>query len=74
MNGMNNLVRLNGVLCSEFLINTYTAGYFGVPVAMISGDKAICDFAKELIPEITTVPVNEGRGGGVTSLQNLVWL
>ena len=27
MNGRNNLVRLNGVLCSEFLINTYTAGY-----------------------------------------------
>lgn len=68
MNGMNNLVRLNGVLCSEFLINTYTAGYFGVPVAMITGDKAICDFAKKLIPEITTVPVNEGRGGSVTSL------
>ena len=68
MNGRNNLVRLNGTLCSEFLINTYTAGYFGVPVAMVTGDKALCDFAKELIPAITTVPVNEGRGGGVTSI------
>jgi len=68
MNGRNNLVRLNGTLCSEFLINTYTAGYYGVPVAMVTGDKALCDFAKELIPAITTVPVNEGRGGGVTSL------
>lgn len=68
MNGRNNLVTLNGVLCSEFLINTYTAGYFGVPVAMVTGDKALCDFARELIPAITTVPVNEGCGGGVTSL------
>ena len=68
MNGRNNLVRLNGVLCSDFLINTYTAGYFGVPVALVTGDQALCDFAKDLIPEITTVPVNIGRGGGVTSL------
>ena len=68
MNGRNNLVRLNGTLCSEFLINTYTAGYFGVPVALVTGDESLCAFAKELIPEITTVPVNVGRGGGVTSL------
>lgn len=68
MNGRNNKVILNGTLCSEFLINTYTAGYYGVPVAMVTGDKALCDFAKELIPAITTVPVNEGCGGGSTSL------
>ncbi len=68
MNGRNNRVSLNGVWCSEFLINAYTAGYFGVPVAMITGDEAICAFAKELIPAITTVPVNLGRGGGATSL------
>ena len=68
MNGRNNRVSLNGVWCSEFLINAYTAGYFGVPVAMITGDSAICAFAKELIPAITTVPVNVGRGNSVTSL------
>ena len=68
MNGRNNLVWLNSVKCSEFLINAYTAGYFGVPVALVTGDQAICDFAKKLIPAITTVPVNTGRGGGVTSL------
>lgn len=68
MNGRNNHVFLNGTLCSEFLINSYTAGYYGVPVALLTGDKALCDFAKTLIPAITTVPVNEGRGGSVTSL------
>ena len=68
MNQRNDHVTLNGVLCSEFLINTYTAGYFGVPVALVTGDKALCDFARQLIPAITTVPVNEGCGGGSTSL------
>ena len=68
MNTRNDHVLLNGVKCSEFLINTYTAGYFGVPVVMVTGDKALCDFAKALIPEITAVPVNEGRGGGVTTI------
>ena len=68
MNGRNNHVILNGTLCSEFLINAYTAGYYGVPVAMVTGDRALCEFAEKLIPAITTVPVNEGRGGCVTSL------
>ena len=68
MNGRNNRVTVNGVYCSEFLLNTYTAGYFGVPVVLVTGDKAICDFAKNLIPAITVVPVNEGCGGGVTSI------
>jgi len=68
MNLRNNRVTLNGVPCSEFLINTYTAGYYGVPVALVTGDKALCDFAKALIPAITTVPVNEGWGGSVTSI------
>ncbi len=68
MNRRNTRVTLNSMPCSEFLINSYTAGYFGVPVIMITGDSAICAFAKELIPAITTVPVNEGRGNGTTSI------
>ena len=68
MNGRNNRVKLNGVYCSEFLLNAYTAGYFGVPVALVTGDADLCAFAKELIPAITTVPVNQGRGGGTTSI------
>jgi len=68
MNLRSNRVTINGVLCSEFLLNAYTAGYFGVPVALLTGDKNLCDFAKQLIPAITVVPVNEGCGGGVTSI------
>lgn len=68
MNLRNELVLLNGVRTSEFLINAYTAGYYGVPVSFLSGDKDLCTFARELIPDIVTVPVNEGIGGGVISI------
>lgn len=59
---------LNGLPLSEFLMNTYTAWYYGVPVTFLSGDKALCDFAQELIPNLTAVAVNQGLGGGVLSL------
>ncbi len=68
MNLRNEYVTLNGVRMSEFLMNAYTAGYYGVPVVFLSGDKALCDFATELIPGITTVAVNEGVGGAVVSM------
>lgn len=68
MNLKNEYVALNGVRMSEFLMNAYTAGYYGVPVAFLSGDKTLCGFAKELIPGITTVPVNEGLGGATLSI------
>ena len=68
MNLRNSRVTLNGQPCSEFLINAYTAGYYGVPVALVTGDKALCQSAEALIPAVTTVAVNRGRGGGVTSL------
>lgn len=68
MNGGNEYVTINGVRASEFLLNAYTAGYYKVPVALLTGDKALCDFGKALIPELVTVPVNEGVGGAVVSL------
>lgn len=68
MNTRNEYVKINGILASEFMMNSYTAGYYHVPVAMVTGDRALCDFAREMIPEIVTVPVNEGIGGGVFAL------
>ena len=68
MNRQNEFVPLTGVRMSEFMMNAYTAGYYGVPVVFLSGDKALCDFAEELIPGITTVPVFEGRGGATLSI------
>ena len=68
MNLRNEHVLLNGVRASEFLINAYTAGYYGVPAVFLSGDEELCAFAREFIPEIVTVPVNRGVGGGVISI------
>lgn len=61
-------VLLNGAPASEFLINCYTAGYCGVPVCFLSGDSALCDSARQLIPHMVTVAVNQGMGGGVLSM------
>ena len=68
MNLRNEYVELNGVRMSEFLMNTYTAWYYGVPVTFLSGDKDLCDFAREFIPGIVTVPVNRGMGGATVSM------
>lgn len=55
---------LNGMPCSEFMLNAMYAAYRGVPVVFISGDRMICELAKQLCPAITTVVTCEGIGGG----------
>lgn len=59
---------LNGIRISEFQLNAYTAGYYGASVPFLSGDKSLCDYAKTMVPSITTVAVNEGLGGAVFSM------
>lgn len=54
--------KINGMIASEFVINSYIAEYFGVPVKLLSGDKGLCDTASVFNKGITTVPVSEGRG------------
>ncbi len=61
-------VTINGVIASEFLMNTYTAAYMGVPTVFLSGDNALCESAKVIVPEITTVAVSEGMNGGSKSM------
>lgn len=61
-------VTLNGVVANEFLINSLTAGYYGVSVAFLSGDKALCEFAQNDITGMHTVATNEGTGNAVLSL------
>jgi D-amino peptidase len=56
-------VRINGVEMPELGINAAIAGYYGVPVAFISGDKAVCRQASEVLgKDITTVAVKEAYG------------
>ncbi len=54
--------KINGMVASEFHMNSYMAESFGVPAVMLTGDKGICDSAKEFNKGITTVAVSEGRG------------
>lgn len=53
-------VWLNGRLCGESSVLIALAAGFGVPTACICGCIHACDEAKELVPEIETVPVKWG--------------
>jgi D-amino peptidase len=55
-------VSINGCGASEFLINTYTAAMLRVPVALVSGDKGLCEEVAGLNPAIGMVAVKEGVG------------
>lgn len=68
MNLDNNYMKINGVKVSEFTINSYLAANYGVPVVFVSGDKMLCEKAKEFNPQIVTVAVKEGLGGATVSI------
>jgi len=53
-------LRFNGVEVGEIGTDAAIAGHFGVPVVMVSGDRAACEEARELLGEIETVVVKEG--------------
>jgi len=55
-------VRVNGVRCSEATLNAGIAGYCGVPVLLITGDRVTIEGAKAQMPWITGVVVKESIG------------
>ena len=67
MNLRNQYVKINGVLASELHINALYAGYLGVPVAFVSGDKRLTEIAKEINANIEVVATKEGCHGAVIS-------
>lgn len=62
------MLSINDIPLNEFLFDVYTAAYFKVPVAFVSGDEALCEFAKTIIPSITTVVTQKGIGGSTESI------
>lgn len=64
----NEYVKINGKFISEMEINAYAAAYVGVPVVLVTGDKLVCETAKELNKNIKTVAVNEGMGNASISI------
>lgn len=55
-------VRLNGVRCSEATLNAALAGFYGVPVLLITGDRVTVEGAKAQMPWITGVVIKESIG------------
>lgn len=53
-------LRFNGIEVGEIGTDAAIAGEFGVPVAMVSGDRAACEEACALLGDIETVVVKEG--------------
>jgi D-amino peptidase len=55
-------VVVNGKSFGECGLNAALAGEFGVPVVFLSGDRAACEEARDLLGGIETVAVKEGIG------------
>ena len=68
MNLENVSVRINGIQASEMVINAFAAAYYDVPLLMVTGDVGVCEQAKRLNPNIVTVPVSRGCGGGTIAI------
>ncbi len=53
--------RMNGVICSEAMLNAAVAGHYGVPVALVTGDDATAAEAHaDFGPELVTVTTKRG--------------
>lgn len=61
-------VFINGKKMPEAGINGLMAGYFGVPVVLVSGDQQIAKQSKELFGDIETVVVKEAIGSAAIML------
>jgi len=56
-------VRVNGLELPELGLNAAIAGYYGVPVVLVSGDMAVCRQAAEVLgKDVVTVAVKEAYG------------
>lgn len=55
-------VRMNGVACSEALLNAAMAGHYGVPLLLLSGDDTVCAHVRKHMPWVRCVEVKRGIG------------
>lgn len=56
------VVRLNGKEVGEYGLNAMVAGYWGVPVVFIAGDRAAVEMAQDFIPGVDGLAVKDGIG------------
>ena len=62
------LMSINGEPVSELHLHAWAGAYLDVPTVFVSGDEAICEHARTLVPEITAVPVMRGVGDSTVAL------
>ncbi|MBP1767971.1 MAG: D-aminopeptidase [Candidatus Aminicenantes bacterium] len=56
-------IRINGIEMPELGLNAAIAGYYGVPVVLVSGDTAVCRQTGEILgKDVVTVAVKEAFG------------
>jgi D-amino peptidase len=55
-------IRIDDQPVGELALNGYLAGFYSIPVALVSGDDAVCQEAQELIPDVLTVQTKETSG------------
>lgn len=61
-------ITINGTRASEFTMAGYVAAMLEVPIVFLSGDAALCEEARRLVPGITTVETSRGTGDASTSM------
>ncbi|HOW84917.1 MAG TPA: M55 family metallopeptidase [Candidatus Aminicenantes bacterium] len=56
-------IKVNGLELPELGLNAAIAGYYGVPVVLVTGDTAVCRQTGEVLgPDVVTVAVKEAYG------------
>ena len=55
-------VTVNGVRCSEAILNAAMLGHYGVPLLMITGDRTIVEETTGIMPWVTGVAVKDSIG------------
>jgi len=56
-------IKINGIEMPELGINALVAGYYGVPVVLVAGDKAVCGQANDILGDaVVTAAVKEAVG------------
>lgn len=63
-------IRVNGEAWNEAHLNAALAGTFGVPVALVVGDRACCEQAAAKLEGVRTLSVKEGFGAMVGRSQS----
>lgn len=61
-------VRLNGRVCSEFMLFSLVADSVGVPPVLLTGDRMLCEDCAGMYPLLKTVAVKDGFGSMTRSI------